>query len=93
MTNPGKNNVNTILMMLFNGKYSGGGMIVDPFACMNDGLVDLTWLHDERVSGIMGISDILGKAKNKGGIQIFDRTNTYVRGRKIKIIFEGVRGK
>jgi hypothetical protein len=22
-------------------------MIVDPFACMNDGLVDITWLHDE----------------------------------------------
>jgi hypothetical protein len=22
-------------------------MIIDPFACMNDGLVDITWLHDE----------------------------------------------
>jgi len=49
MTNPTKPNVNTILLMLFNGKYTGGGMVVDPFACMNDGLVDVTWLHDEKV--------------------------------------------
>jgi hypothetical protein len=43
----GKDNVSSILVMLFNGKFTGGGMIVHPFACMNDGLVDITWLHDE----------------------------------------------
>ena len=43
----GKENISSILVMLFNGKFTGGGMIVDPFACMNDGLVDITWLHDE----------------------------------------------
>lgn len=36
---------------------------------------------------------MLGKAKSKGGSQIFDRTSTYIRGRKIKIIFNGVKGK
>lgn len=36
---------------------------------------------------------MLGKAKSKGGTQIFDRTSTYMRGRKIKIEFEGVKGK
>jgi hypothetical protein len=53
--------------MLFNGKFSGGGLIVDPFACMNDGLVDITWLHDESQQGLLGVADILGKAKSKGG--------------------------
>ena len=53
--------------MLFNGKFSGGGLIVDPFACMNDGLIDLTWLHDETQEGLLGVADILGKAKSKGG--------------------------
>ena len=43
----GKEQISSILVMLFNGKFSGGGLIVDPFACMNDGLIDLTWLHDE----------------------------------------------
>jgi hypothetical protein len=36
---------------------------------------------------------MLGKAKSKGGAQIFDRTSTYMRGRKIKINFDGVKGK
>lgn len=47
VSSTGKDNVSSILLMLFNGKFSGGGMIIDPFACMNDGLVDITWLHDE----------------------------------------------
>ena len=46
LTNPNQPSVNTILLMLFNGKYTGGGMIVDPFAVMNDGLLDITWVHD-----------------------------------------------
>lgn len=87
------NNVSSILVMLFNGKFTGGGMIVDPFACMNDGLVDITWLHDESKQGLIGVADLLGKAKDKGGAQIFDRTSTYMRGRKIKITFEGVKGR
>jgi len=47
VSSTGKDNVSSILVMLFNGKFSGGGMIIDPVACMNDGLVDITWLHDE----------------------------------------------
>jgi diacylglycerol kinase family enzyme len=47
VSSTGKDNVSSILLMLFNGKFTGGGMIIDPFACMNDGLVDITWLHDE----------------------------------------------
>ena len=89
----GKDNVSSILVMLFNGKFTGGGMIVDPFASMNDGLVDITWLHDESKQGLVGVADLLGKAKSKGGAQIFDRTSTYMRGRKIKVNFEGVKGK
>ena len=43
--NPGKGDVNTLLLMLFNGKYTGAGKLVDPFAIMNDGLIDVTWIH------------------------------------------------
>ena len=41
-------------------------MIINPFATLNDGLVDITWVHDDRVAGLLGISDLLGKAKNGG---------------------------
>ena len=32
--------------MFFNGKYCGGGMITDPMACINDGLVDMFLVHN-----------------------------------------------
>jgi hypothetical protein len=32
-----------------NGKNSGAGIIVNPFACMNDGLIDITWIHDPKI--------------------------------------------
>ncbi len=49
MTNHLKSDVETILLMLFNGKTTGAGMVVDPFACMNDGLADITWIHDPKI--------------------------------------------
>jgi len=88
-----KNNVSSILVMLFNGKFTGAGMCVGPYACMNDGLIDLTWLHDETQQGLLGVADLLDKAKTKGGSQAFDNTNTYIRGKKIKITFEGVKDR
>jgi len=57
-----KNDVQTILIMLFNGKTTGAGMILNPFAVMNDGLLDVTWLHDENKMGVFGIADLLDKA-------------------------------
>lgn len=38
--------VNTALMMINNGKYTNGGMIINPFAAINDGLIDITWISD-----------------------------------------------
>ena len=91
-TSDGMDHVSSILFMLFNGKFTGGGCVVDPFACMNDGLIDLTWLHDQTKQGILGIADLLDKSKLKGASQIYDRTSTYVRGRKIKLTSAGKKG-
>ena len=68
-------------------------MIVDPFACMNDDLVDIIWIHDESKQGLIGVADILGKAKSNGGTQVYDRTSTYMRGRVIMMNFNYVKGK
>jgi len=38
--------VNTTLMQVSNGKYSNGGMIMNPFAAINDGLIDICWISD-----------------------------------------------
>lgn len=38
--------VNTTLMQVSNGKYSNGGMIMNPFAVINDGLIDICWISD-----------------------------------------------
>ena len=79
--------------MLFNGKYTCAGMIVNPFAAVNDGLVDVTWIHDERVNGVRGIADLLGKAKKHGATHVYDRTTSQARGRKVTVKFFGIKGK
>ena len=65
--------------MLFNGKYTGGGLIANPFACMNDGLLDISFMHDEKSMGLKGIANFMEKAKNKGGIHIYDRVVNNLR--------------
>ena len=50
-------------MMFTNGKYTGAGMVVNPFSCMNDGLVDVTWVNDPRVMKLMGVATMLDEAK------------------------------
>jgi hypothetical protein len=52
--------------MLGNGKYTGGGMIINPYACINDGMVDLTWISDPAVNNLGGVASVLDKAKNGG---------------------------
>lgn len=34
----------TGLFIVNNGKYASGGMVSNPFACVNDGLIDVTWI-------------------------------------------------
>jgi diacylglycerol kinase family enzyme len=34
-------NLNTIFLMGQNGKFGGGGMMLNPLAIMNDGLMDI----------------------------------------------------
>ena len=38
--------ISTALMMINNGKYCNGGMLINPFAAINDGLIDITWIED-----------------------------------------------
>lgn len=73
--------------MVSNGKYSNGGMLVNPFASVNDGLVDLTWVKDPSYMGMFGFREIVTDAKCNGGIQAYKDHSVYMRGRKIKATF------
>ena len=42
-------------------------MIINPFATMNDGLVDVTWISDPAINNLTGVAGMLGDAKKKGG--------------------------
>ena len=54
--------------MICNGKFTGGGMIVNPFACVNDGLCDVTWISDPAINTLLGVAGMLGDAKKHGGV-------------------------
>jgi diacylglycerol kinase family enzyme len=81
------NNVSSILLMLNNGKYTGAGLVINPYACVNDGLTDLTWIEDEKSQKLKGVAATMEKAK-KGGLQAYDNTSLYYRGKELKITFQ-----
>ena len=52
--------------MVNNGKYANGGMIMNPFAAVNDGLVDITWIDDPTWQGTFGVTGLISDARSKG---------------------------
>ena len=72
-------------MMVNNGKYANGGMIMNPFAAINDGLIDITWISDPSYQGTFGVTGVMSDARGNGGIQAYKGHSTYQRGRKIRI--------
>lgn len=71
--------------MVNNGKYINGGAVYNPFGVVNDGLIDISWVHDPSYQGYWGMSGLMKKAQNWGGIQAFDGHQTFMRGRNITI--------
>jgi diacylglycerol kinase family enzyme len=83
-----REDLNSILFFCTNGKYTGGGMIVNPFSCINDGLLDFGWIEDEDTMGLLGIAGALDKAK-KGGIHTFEGKFRFKRGKTLKLSWKG----
>jgi len=81
------NNVDTSILMVNNGKYSNGGCLVNPFAALNDGLIDLSWVRDPAYFGMFGFRELMNDAKVGGGIQAYKKHSIYMRGRKIKCTY------
>ena len=71
--------------MINNGKYTNGGMIINPFAAINDGLIDITWISDPAWQGTFGVTGVMSDARGRGGIQAYGAHSTYIRGKKIRI--------
>jgi len=46
-------------------------MVINPFATMNDGLVDVTWISDPQINSFTGVVGMLEDAKKKGGTQAY----------------------
>lgn len=82
------NSEGTSLMCINNSKNSQGGMIINPFACVNDGLIDITWITDPNMKGTFGVRSIMADARSGGGVQAYKKHSTYMRGRKIKVHFK-----
>jgi diacylglycerol kinase family enzyme len=61
--------VNTILLFVTNGQFTGGGMIINPHSLINDGLLDISWIEPEM--GLCGVAKNMDKAK-KGGLHAYD---------------------
>ena len=62
--------------------------MINPYACVNDGLVDITWLNDPALNCLTGVVGMLDKAK-AGGVQVYDHQNKYFRGKQITFKYKG----
>jgi diacylglycerol kinase family enzyme len=78
----------SICIMAFNGKFTGGGMMLDPYGCVNDGMLDIIWTSDPAVNNLMGVSGLMDKAK-AGGIHVYDHQSKCFRGKQIIARFKG----
>jgi len=58
---------------------------MNPFAAINDGLIDITWIDDSAYSGVFGVTGVMSEARSQGGIQAYGGHSQYVRGRKIRV--------
>lgn len=66
---------------------------MDPYACVNDGLADVCWIHDEGIMNLFGVAGMLDKAKTKGASHAYDNQATFTRGKNLRIAFNGLRGR
>ena len=76
-------------MFVGNIKFTAGGAVINPYSILNDGLADITWIHDPEMMGVLGFHSVLYDAKLKGGLQAYKGHSSYMRGKRIKVSFEG----
>lgn len=74
--------------MAMNGKFCGGGIQIVPYACINDGMADITWISDPAINCLTGVADAMDKAK-AGGVHVYDHWSMFMRGKKIVTKFKG----
>lgn len=87
----GQEVVSTGLLVVSNGKYINGGAMFNPYSVINDGLIDITWVHDPAYSGYWGLSGLMKKASAQGGTHSFDGNCSFLRGKSIKLEYKGKR--
>ena len=81
--------IETVLVMVTNGKFGGGGMVINPFACINDGLCDIAFISDPSINSLLGVAGMLNQAKKQGGAHAYMGQTTFMRGKKIRVVFKG----
>lgn len=69
-------------MLIYNGKYGGGRMILNPLAILNDGFFEMTFY--ENLIGFKKSMNLFDGAK-KGGTHIYDKNGKIYRIRKLRL--------
>lgn len=51
------------------GKVAGGGMLINPFGLVNDGISEMFVLTENK--GFLGMAAIMDEANKKGGVHVY----------------------
>lgn len=76
-----KQDIQSMLLFMMNGKYGGGGMPLTPACLMNDGLMDIIWYND--ILQAHKFVPFLNKMLINQGLHVYDPTCISVRGTKM----------
>ena len=70
-------------MLVYNGKFGGGRMMINPMASLNDGYFELNFL--KNLQGFGPITKMFDKCKN-GGTQVYDSEMEVWRLSQLKLV-------
>lgn len=73
----------TVFLMVNNGKFAGGKMLLNPYGMINDGLFETLFLTKKK--GLFNIMKIFDGVK-KGGFHAYSSEIDFVRSRTVKIV-------
>ena len=77
-------NLATCLMVNFNGKFGGNGMLLNPNGLINDGLIELIVVTEKL--NFKRLADLMESAMKKGAIHHYQQEVKCLRGRTMKIV-------
>lgn len=77
-----------VSLMCMNTKLCGGGFVLNPYAVVNDGLLDFVYMSKKAT--FSGLVKMMDQATKLGGVQGYETDYNHMRAKSLKIVNKNV---